>query len=95
MSKRVYIATLEVEIIVVASSPKAAQKAAHRALADEIINEEDFLLSNFSHLPGQYATDIENEEEHVASDVSGEYITVLAASKMHGGYASKEPIAGI
>jgi hypothetical protein len=85
--KRAYIASVEIEIAVVATDEKDAQDVAYSALRDEIHNlwKEDFTIRGMSHIPSGYSS-----EDLVYNNLR-EDITVDEAAKLPGGYDEAAP----
>jgi len=81
MTKRAYIARVELEYIVVADSKDAAKKLACRAFSNDSVHDSDFELGPLSHLPGIY----EQLTDIVDHDGVGD-MTVEEALHLPGGY---------
>lgn len=85
MSKRAYIAKVEIEIVVVAESEDTARYLARRAFSEESVSEEEFDLEPLSYMPAPYTNDF----DLVHHDGDGD-LTIEQASKLPGGWAHGE-----
>jgi hypothetical protein len=86
MGKRAYIATVELEyVVVVDDTEEGRSRALSLALKDmenDSFSPDDFELRPLTHIPPMY----DDPAEEVASDTK-EPITISQAVKIRGGYA--------
>lgn len=80
MSKRAYIASVEIRIPVVAESPEVARELAAKQFRDETCDASDFDLDPMHDIPCPYEPD-----DYVCYDGPGE-MTAAEAIKLPGGY---------
>lgn len=92
MALRSFIASIEIEIVVVVDDadpdPKRrVQRLAYSALGDEVVTPEDFQVGRMSHMPAGY----EGDSMVYAEDLD---MTAAEAAKLPGGYACEsDPVA--
>lgn len=79
--KRAYLATVELEYIVVAETEEQAKRLAIKEFRDDSVWEEDFQLGEVRHVPWQYESD-----GAMVPVFGGEDIPVSEALKLPGGY---------
>lgn len=88
---RAYIASVEIEVVVVAENEEEARKLAVKEFQRDVENlpsPGDFDLSSFSHIPGSYWEGDEPIDFEIVPTGEG-YITLDEAAKLPGGYDYK------